>query len=244
MDKIIYLSVIIPAYNEEELIQDTLLEVNDFLCKQKYNYEIIVVDDGSKDNTFFVSEDLKKEVKFLSTVKNNKNCGKGYSVRKGMLLAKGKRRLFMDADSSTSINQVNNFMPFLDNNYDLAIGDRRLKNSKITKRQAFYKETLGNIGNILIKTLIISDINDTQCGFKLFSGEFVEKFFPKLKINRWGFDIEILAVADKFGYKIKTVPIVWKNREKSNVHLKDYFFTLLELFKIKINIIRKIYESK
>lgn len=238
------MSVIIPAYNEEGSMQDTLLKINDFLCRQKYNYEIIVIDDGSKDGTFYILENLKKKIKFLNIVKNEKNFGKGYSVRRGMLLAKGRKRLFMDADNSTSIDQVNNFIPFSDNGYDLVIGDRRLRESRVTKHQAFYKEMLGNIGNVLIKALIISDISDTQCGFKLFSNEFVEKFFPKFKVNRWGFDIEILAVANKFGYKIKTVPIIWKNREKSNVHLKDYFFTFLELFKIKINLVKKTYGSR
>lgn len=244
MDKTIYLSVIIPAYNEEGLIKDTIIEVDNFLSKQNYNYEIIIIDDGSADKTFSIVKKLAASFRNLKIIKNYNNFGKGYSVRRGMLLAKGKKRLFMDADSSTSIDQVNNFIPFSDNSYDLVIGDRGLRESKITKHQAFYKEMLGNIGNVLIKALIISDISDTQCGFKLFSDKFVEKFFPKLKINRWGFDIEILAVANKFGYKIKTAPIVWKNRGKSNVHLKDYFFTLLELFKIKINLARKIYESR
>lgn len=244
MNREIYLSVIIPAYNEEKSIQSTLLKVDDFLCGQKYGYEIIVIDDGSKDETYKIVRNIENRVRNLTVLKNKKNLGKGYSVRKGMLAAKGKFRLFMDADNSTSINQIKNFIPFLEEGYEAVIGDRSLRESVILKNQPAYKQILGNIGNIFVKVLTVSGINDTQCGFKCFSDRFVEKVFPGLVINRWGFDMEILAIADKFGYRIKTVPIVWKNGGKSNVHPKDYFFTLLELFKIKINIIRKKYEPK
>jgi len=239
----IYLSVIIPVYNEEKIIKKTLLDVNDFFAVQKYSGEIIVVDDGSRDKTIAIIEELKTIVKNLVILKNDKNRGKGYSVKEGMLAAKGKFRLFMDADNSTSIDQVKNFLPFLKNEYDIVIGNRGLRKSQIKKRQSFYKEILGNIGNILIRILAVPNINDTQCGFKCFSAEFVENVFPKLKINRWGFDIEILVLANKFNYKIKTVPIIWENRKESGVFLKDYFFTLFELSKIKINLLRKIYDK-
>lgn len=240
----IYLSIVIPAFNEEKLIKETLLEASDFLSRQNYSYEIIVVDDGSVDKTSAILDGLKAAVKNLTIIRNKKNFGKGYSVRRGMLAAKGRFRLFMDADNSTGIDQVKNFFPFLEEGYQIVIGDRSLRESVILKNQPVYKQILGNIGNIFVKVLTVSGINDTQCGFKCFSDRFVEKVFPGLVINRWGFDMEILAIADKFGYIIKTVPIVWRNGWKSNVHLKDYFFTLLELFKIKINLVRKIYESK
>lgn len=242
MNKEIYLSAIIPAYNEEKLIKETLLETNDFLSGEGYNYEIIVIDDGSADNTSAILDGLKTAVKNLVIIKNEKNFGKGYSVRKGMLAAKGGFRLFMDADNSTSIDQIKNFFPFLKEGYEVVIGDRSLKKSIILKNQPAYKQILGNIGNILVRALVISGIDDTQCGFKCFSSKFVERVFPKLVIDGWGFDIEILTIARKFGYRIKSVPVIWENREESRVRLKDYFLTLKELLKIKINLIRKIYE--
>lgn len=238
----IYLSIIIPVYNEEKTIKKTLLDVNDFFANQEYRGEIIVIDDGSEDNSYNVSKNLKSIIKNIAVFKNSKNYGKGYSIKKGMLIANGKFRLFMDADNSTSIDQTKNFLPFLENGYDIIIGSRKLKESKIKKRQSFYKETMGVIGNILIRSLAVPKITDTQCGFKCFSSKFVNDIFTKITINRWGFDIEVLALANKFGYKIKEVPVVWENKRKSRVSFKDYIFTLKELLQIKINLLRKKYD--
>jgi len=241
MDREIYLSVVIPAYNEEELIKDTLNSVECFLSCQKYNYEIIVVDDGSQDSTFSAVKDLVPSFGNLKIIRNGRNRGKGYSVSRGMLFSKGKFRIFMDADNSTSIDQITNLFPFLENGYDVVIGDRTLKESRIKKHQPLHKELLGNIGNKLIRFLAVPEIGDTQCGFKLFSAEAAEDIFSKLTIDRWGFDIEVLAIAKSLGYKIKTVPVAWSNREKTNVRLRDYILTFLELLKIKMNSIRKKY---
>jgi len=244
MKKEIYLSAVVPAYNEEKTIKETLLDINNFFANQDYNSEIIVVDDGSCDKTVAAAKKLKSIIKNLTVLENKKNCGKGYSVKKGILAANGKFRLFMDADNSTNIEQIKNFIPFLENGYDAAIGNRDLKESEIKKHQPFYKEVLGGIGNVLIKLLAVPGIEDTQCGFKCFSEKFAEDIFPKLTINRWGFDIEILALANRFGYKIKSVPIIWENKEDGNVRLKDYILTLADLFKIKINLIKKKYDEK
>ena len=244
MKEEIYLSIIIPIYNEEKIIKKTLLDVNDFFANQEYNGEVIVIDDGSKDNSYDISENLKSIVKNMSVFKNSKNYGKGYSVKKGMLIANGKFRLFMDADSSTNVRQINNCVPLLEDGCDIIIGSRKLKESKIKKHQSFYKETMGIVGNILVRSLVVPKITDTQCGFKCFSAKFVKNVFPKLTINRWGFDIEVLALTNKFGYKIKTVPIVWEDKGRSKVSFKDYIFTLKELLQIKINLLNKIYDKQ
>jgi dolichyl-phosphate beta-glucosyltransferase len=232
-----YLSIVIPAYNEEKRIKNTLLEVNRFLTTQDYPYEIIVADDGSKDGTVELVNNLKEKVKNLRVIDNKKNHGKGYVVRQGIMEAKGKYRLFMDADNATSVDQVKNLLPFFQEGYDVVIGNRDLKESEIKKHQSRFKEILGDIGNILIQILAVPGIKDTQCGFKCFSAKFVEEVFPKLKVDRWGFDIEILALARKFGYKIKTVPVVWINDEESKVSMSGYINTLKELFQIKWNLI-------
>jgi dolichyl-phosphate beta-glucosyltransferase len=166
---------------------------------------------------------------------NKENHGKGYVVRRGLLEAKGKYRLFMDADNATSLDQIQNLLPFFSEGYEVVIGDRDLKESRIEKRQPFYKEALGDMGNLLIQALAVPGIKDTQCGFKCFSAKFVEEIFPKLKIDRWGFDIEILALAGKYGYKIKTIPVIWINDEESKVSMGGYVNTLKELFQIKWN---------
>ena len=243
MEKEIYLSVIIPAYNEEKLIKNTLSEIENFLSAQAYSCEIIVIDDGSKDKTFSILEKLRSDHKDLTVIRNNENRGKGYSVREAMLFAKGKFRLFMDADNSTSIDQLINFIPFLEDGWDIVIGSRALKDSKIKKHQSFYKELLGNIGNKLIKIFAISEINDTQCGFKCFSSESAQNIFSKLTIDRWGFDIEALVIANKFNYKVKAVPVIWKNRKETKVRNMDYLFTFKELLKIKINLLTKKYNK-
>ena len=237
-----YLSIVIPAYNEEKRISKTLLEVNKFLAVQNYSYEIIVSDDGSKDDTVKLVKSLEEKVKNLRIIDNKENHGKGYVVRQGIIEAKGEYRLFMDADNATTVDQVENLLPFFKNGYDVVIGDRDLKESEIKKHQSRFKEILGDMANVLIQILAVPGIKDTQCGFKCFSAKFAENIFPKLKVDRWGFDIEILALARKFGYKIKTVPVVWINDEESKVSMSGYINTLKELFQIKWNLISRKYK--
>lgn len=243
MSKEIYLSVIMPAFNEEKLIKDTVVEADGFLSKQGYDYEIIVVDDGSKDRTFKILNNLQPIIKNLSVLKNDFNRGKGYSVKKGMLAAKGKFRLFMDADNSTTIDQIKKFIPDLEIGYDVAISDRSLGKSVILANQSICKQILGNMGNIFVKILAVSEISDTQCGFKVFGEKSAKDIFSKLTVDRWGFDIEALTIANKLGYKIKSIPVIWKNRKETKVRSRDYIFTFKELLKIKINLIRKKYDN-
>lgn len=241
MDEI-YLSVVLPVYNEEKLIRSTIFEVEKYLKAQDYTFEIIVVNDGSSDGTAKILNDICMEIKHVKIINNAGNRGKGYSVRQGMLAASGKYRLFMDADNSTDIKEVKKFMEALEGGVDAAIGDRTLSSSVILQHQPLYKKILGNIGNFFIRLLTIPGIRDTQCGFKCFSGKLVLDIFPDLEINRWAFDVEILALALRRGYKIKTIPIVWKNRNESKVRVIDYIFTFTDLVRIKINLLTNKYE--
>lgn len=239
----IYLSVVIPAYNEENRIKKTLESIAGFLSRQSYKSEVLIVCDGVSDRTAEVSRLFSGRIPNLRVIENKENHGKGYVTRQGMLEAKGERRVFMDADNSTSLNQVDGFLPFFEQGYDVVIGDRDLKESKIAVHQSRFKELLGDFGNFLIQSLAVPGIRDTQCGFKVFSKNASEKIFSKMTIDRWGFDIEALALAFKFGFKIKTMPVTWVNDPNSKVKLSGYINTFVDLAKIKWNLMTGKYDK-
>jgi len=244
MEKI-YLSVIIPSYNEEKRISNTLLDIDKQLSNQNYSYEIIVVSDGSKDKTAAIVNKFSDLIKNLKLIDNKKNHGKGWVVRQGMLAAKGQYRLFMDADNATTIDHFEKMIPLFEQGFEVVIGSRDGKDAKGAKQevaQSFLKRQLGNFGNILIQLLAVSGIWDTQCGFKAFTEKATNDIFKKCLINRWGFDIEALAVARKLNYKIGIIPVNWVNDPNSKVSLKGYLNTFRELFKIKWNLITRKYD--
>lgn len=243
----IYLSVIIPAYNEEKRIGATLLSVDKYLSIQKYNYEILVVSDGSTDKTVDTVHKYKQLVKNLEVIDNLENKGKGAVVRQGLMAARGKYRIFMDADNSTSLDHVEKMWPLFEKGYHIVIGTRDSKDIKGAAqavRQPFQRRLIGNTGNLLIQLLAVQGIWDTQCGFKGFSEKSVSDIFPRLRINRWGFDIEILAIAKRLGYKIGIIPVYWKNDPRSHVKLTGYLNTFRELFIVRWNLWRNKYGIK
>lgn len=244
MEKI-YLSVIIPAYNEEKRISNTLLDVDKYLSKQDYSYEIIVVSDGSKDKTAAIVNKFSDLIKNLRLIDNKENHGKGWVVRQGLLEAKGRYRLFMDADNATTIDHFEKMIPLFKQGFKVVIGSRDKKDAPGAKQavaQSFLKRQLGNFGNILIQLLAVSGIWDTQCGFKAFTNKATNDIFERCLIDRWGFDIEALAIARKLDYKIGIIPVNWVNDPESKVSLKGYLNTFRELFKIKWNLIIHKYD--
>ncbi|PIP17017.1 MAG: hypothetical protein COX44_02275 [Candidatus Portnoybacteria bacterium CG23_combo_of_CG06-09_8_20_14_all_37_13] len=232
------LSVIIPAYNEAERIKKTILDIKEYLDKQNYDFEIIVISDGSKDNT---AERAKQTG--VKVIDNKLNQGKGAVVKQGMLEAKGDYRLFMDADNSTKIDNLDKFWKYFNQGYDVVIASIGLKESKILEKTGWHRRMLGRFSKYLIQIIMFWKIKDSQRGFKCFSDEAAKKIFSKQRIMRWGFDIEILALARLFNFKIKEVPIIWQNFGKSEVNLKSYIKTLGELLKIKWNLITKAYQN-
>jgi len=247
MAREIYLSVIIPAYNEEQRIGATLLGVDKYLSAQKFSYEIIVVSDGSTDKTVDVAQKYKQLVKNLEVIDNLENKGKGGVVRQGILAARGKYRVFMDADNSTTLDHVEKMRPLFEQGYHIVIGSRDNKDAEGASQavqQPFRRRLIGNIGNLLIQFLAVPGIWDTQCGFKGFSAEAVQDIFPRLKINRWGFDIEILAIAKRLGYKIGMIPVYWQNDPRSHVSFMGYLNTFRELFIVRWNLWRNKYGIK
>ncbi len=221
----------IPAYNEENKIkatlEDVIIKTNE---KKRFSYEIIVVDDGSEDKTTKKVEEVQKELENqdLKLIKFKKNKGKGKAVKRGVLEANGKIVMYMDADNATTIDHLFNFLPYL-KDYDIAIGSRTLKNSKIIKRQPIYRIIAGRMGGLLIKLFLGLNQKDTQCGFKIFSKEATEIIFPKIKCNGWGFDFEVLKIAKNQNLKVVELPVEWKNSSDSKVNFKGLCETIGEL---------------
>jgi dolichyl-phosphate beta-glucosyltransferase len=238
-----YLSIIIPAYNEAERLPLTLVDIDKRLSNAEYSYEILVVNDGSKDNTAQIVRNMQKLIKNLRLIDNIENKGKGGVVRQGMLLARGQYRLFTDADNSTSVDHFDVMLPYFSargesspggkERYDVVICSRAIKGSKLEPPQPFWRQIPGKMGNLVIQILLLPGLWDTQCGFKAFTAEAAEKVFNLSRINGWGFDVEILALAKKFGYKIKEIPVHWVNDPKSHVRVSAYLKTLWETLKIR-----------
>jgi len=237
----IHLSVVIPAYNEEKRIAATLLDIDKYLSKQNYIYEIVVVNDGSKDNTSQLVKKMQELVKNLRLIDNVENHGKGWVTKQGMLEAKGEYRIYVDADNAISIDQIENFWSYL-KNYDVVIGSIGVRGAKIEEQAGWYRRFLGKISKYLIRIVAgLWEIHDTQRAFKLFPAKVAQDVFSRQTIYRWGFDIEILALAKKLGYKIKELPVTWINPGESKVTLKSYIRTFWELLKIKWNLITDKY---
>ncbi|MFA6467222.1 MAG: dolichyl-phosphate beta-glucosyltransferase [Patescibacteria group bacterium] len=229
ISKGVEISVIIPAFNEEKLIKNTITEVKTFLKDNFTKFEIIVVDDSSTDNTLAVLEGLDN----IRVLKNLRNHGKGYTVAKGMKAASGDWLLFMDADNSTKITELKKFLPHRDK-YDLLIASRGLLDSDVQIKQNFIKSFFGRIGNIFSRLLIDKDIKDTQCGFKLISKD-AKYLFEKLTIAGFAFDFELIFLAKKYKFKTKEIAVTWVNNFDSTVKWYDYPKTMLNLILIHIN---------
>ena len=238
-----YLSVIIPAYNEEKRLPKTLEAIDDYLRKQSYDYEILVVNDGSKDATAEAVRGMSSVIKNLKLIDNKINQGKGAVVRQGMLQAHGDFRLFTDADNSTSIGQIEKMWPEFEKGFDIVVGSRDVKSAVLDPPQPFLRQIILGEGFKLYRKFIIGlwEIQDTQCGFKCFKKEAAENIFPKCKIDRFAFDPEILVVAKKLDYKIKEVPIYWKNDLESKVKPSSMVKMAIDLLKIRWNLIKSIY---
>ena len=240
------LSIIVPAYNEEKNLFKNINGFNKYLSQQKYDYEIIIVNDGSTDNTWQIASELANKNNKIKLINIKKNKGKGAAVRQGLLSASGEYRLFLDADNATSIDHIEKVWPYFKEDYDVVIGSRNPKDAKGADQvvsQPLWKRLLGICGNLLIRFMAVKGIWDTQCGFKAFTKKAVENIAPKTTTNRWGFDVEILALAQHMNYKIAIIPVSWINSEESRVGIKGYFSTLKEIIKIKLNLINKKYKK-
>lgn len=241
----IYLSVIIPAYNEAERLPKILRRFQEYFSSKPFSYEIIIAADGPKDNTIEIAKNMAGEINNLRVLERRQNRGKGYTVREGMLASHGRIRLFADADNSTDISHFDKMRGLFDKGYDVVICSRDPKDAPGAKQavsQAWPKRLLGNLGNLFIQLVVVRGIWDTQCGFKAFRAPAAENIFSRSVINRWGFDIEALALARALHYKIGIIPANWINDPKSHVSFMAYFQVLWETVKTRWNLSRGKYK--
>jgi dolichyl-phosphate beta-glucosyltransferase len=235
-------SIVIPAYNESERLPATLDKVLAHIAQQNWNAEVIVVNDGSRDNTPDVVREYARRNSSVRLVENPGNRGKGYSVRNGMSQAKGDILLFSDADLSSPIYEADKLFRGLAQGADVAIGSRWLDANLQTQRQPFYRQLSGRVFNLLLRVILGLKQKDTQCGFKAFTRRAGQAIFPLQRIERWGFDPEILYIANKFGFRTVEVPVEWANDERSKISpLRDGSRMFMEVCKIRWNAIRGLY---
>ncbi len=232
------LSIVIPAYNEAHRITDTLKKIIEYFRKTKIEYEIIVINDGSIDNTKIKLQQIKEKYSGnvrITIINNDKNKGKGFAVKQGIMVSNGEYIYFTDADLSTPIEEIEKFLKYI-KEYDIVIGSRAVKNSKILLHQPFYRELAGKLFNKFLKLILGLPYNDTQCGAKLFKSDVAKFVFSKTTIYGFSFDVEVLFIAKKYRYKILELPVVWSHCKDSKINLLvDGFRMLCDVIKIKMN---------
>jgi len=229
----LYLSVVIPAFNEEKRLPHSLAAVLSFLKKQPYVSEVIVSDDGSQDRTVTLAKELLKDFPHQVLV-TPQNRGKGHAVRQGMLAAKGDHILFTDADLSTPIEEVSRFLAHLEKDQDIVIGSRALPGSQVEIRQNCLREAMGKIFNRIAQAWAFKGIRDSQCGFKCFRREIAHKLFGIQKLDGFSFDVEIVFLAQKLGLRLLELPVIWRNSAQSRVRVfRDPLMMLWDVLRIR-----------
>ena len=240
-----FLSIVIPAYNEERRLPGSLEKVLAFLQTRDYPAEVIVVDDGSTDNTVDVVEGFMARYPFVSIIKND-HRGKGYAVRTGMLAAQGTYVLFSDADLATPIDEVDRLLTFLEDGYDIAIGSREGLGAQRIKEPG-YRHLMGRVFNLLVRLVAVGGFQDTQCGFKCFRREVAQDLFQRVQLYGaeaglakggmvTGFDVEVLFLALKRGYKVKEVPVRWHYGANTKVNpLLDSARMFMDVLRVRLN---------
>ena len=239
------LSIIIPAYNEQKRLPRTLARVREYFSESQIapdDFEIIIVDDGSTDKTLEIARALMNEIPQLRCISNVDNRGKGYSVKHGMLEARGEVALFTDADLSSPIEECQKLFEAIEAGNDVAIGSRALDRSLIATHQSRFREVAGMIFNGFVRLFTGLPIHDTQCGFKAFDLERSRKIFEQQRVDGFGFDPEILFLAKKYGLRIAEIPVRWAHDEGTKVHmLRDSALMLAGLVVLRWNWLRRVY---
>ncbi len=233
------LAVVIPAYNEAERLPRTLQRVLTYLKARGGAHEVIVVDDGSRDGTAEKAREAGGPG--VTVVSNDGNRGKGYSVRRGMLLARGARRLMTDADLSTPIEDVEKLLASMDGGHDVVIASRRAAGANVEVHQPLFRELSGQVFNLCVQLLIVPGLKDTQCGFKLFTAQAAQDVFGAALLDGFSFDVEALFLARKRGYRIAEVPVTWRNDAATRVRTSQGILAFLDLARIRISALQGRY---
>ena len=237
-DAPLHLSVVIPAYREEERLKQSLPRILDYLQARPQTWEVVVVDDGSPDQTSEVAKRILADHRH-TVLRNEPNAGKGASIRRGMLASRGQFVLFSDADLSTPIEDLERLWPEVEAGADIVFGSRALPGSELIVRQPFFREMGGRAFNLLARALVLPGIRDTQCGFKLFTRRAVDLIFPHQTMDGFVFDVELLAIAREAGLTLREVPVRWADSEVSTLRpLADGAKTFADLLRVRRRIRR------
>ena len=240
-----FLSIVIPAHNEETRLPPSLAQINAYLQQQDYSCEVIIVENGSKDRTFEVAREFADAFDHIRVIQSPDNLrGKGLAVKQGMLAAEGDWRFICDADLSMRIEDIARFLPPESNGFDLIIASREAPGAQRVDEPEF-RHMIGRVNNWIIKAAALDDFEDTQCGFKMFNRLAALDLFGVQKMNGIGFDVELLYIAKRRGYKIKEVPITWYYDPYSTMRLWDDSINMLrEIWDIRQNWRRGDYEKR
>lgn len=229
-----YLSIIIPAYNEGSRLPATLEKTRQFLEGQSYTAEVLVVENGSQDRTFEIAEEFAQQHPQFRALQETQR-GKGRAIKRGMLEARGQLRFMCDADLSMPIEEIHRFLPPLQTEFDLAIGSREAPGA-VRYNEPFYRHAGGRMINLIIRLLALPGMHDTQCGFKCFRAAVAQDLFSSLILTGLSFDVEMLYIARKRGYRIAEIPIPWYFMAESKVHLiRDTLKMVLDILTIRRN---------
>ena len=235
----IFISIVIPVYNEQHRISSFLASVTEYLHHKDFSYELVIVDDGSTDETVVIVKQILDEnvPGTFRVVQLPVNSGKGAAIRKGMLVTKGQYVFFLDADGSTSIKEIDRFIPFFAQGTDIYIAQRTLKQKAPFKRKFF------GYGYILLANLLLRlDVQDITCGFKCYRRECIHTIFPRQTLNNWSFDAENIFTARKHGFRIKEIQVTWKHTPGSKVKVfKNIILCGFDLLRIRLNDLRELY---
>ena len=237
-------SFIVPAYNESSRIRPTLNEMLRYTAEQNWDAEILVVDDSSRDDTAEVIREYARAHSQIRLLQNPGNRGKGFSVRNGMLHARGDICLFTDADLSSPISEAPKLFEAIRSGADVVIGSRWLRAELQTERQPLYRQAFGRIFNLVLRLFLGLTFKDTQCGFKAFRRAAAQRVFPLQKIERWGFDPEILYIARRMGLKVAEVPVLWAHSEGTRLHpFRDGMRMFVDVLHIRWNAFTGAYSA-
>lgn len=236
------LSIIIPAYNEEQRLPGTLQKIDRFLQRQSYEAEVLIVENGSADRTTEVAEAFAATHPYVRVLHSEK--GKGAAVKKGMLAARGAYRFMCDADLSMPIEEVSKFLPPVTDDYQVAMASREAPGAR-RYNEPEYRHLMGRIFNLIVRLLVIPQFQDTQCGFKCFTAEAAEEIFTRQTMTGWGFDVEAIAIALALGYKVIEVPVNWYFDSNSRVSpIKDTISMFREVLQVRRNLRAGVYTAR